>query len=152
MTHTLAHNLSLVRRLARVSLARTLVVALGASAAVLMAGCATTAPKTPEEAVQQRATARWASMVKHDFAKAYTYFTPYIKATTTPEAYVAEMGQGNAWTAADVVGVTCEQQLCKARVRIEVPSPLPGKFGGKISTHIDEDWVLVDGDWWFNRR
>ncbi len=119
---------------------------------LVLAGCAAFTPATPEQAVEKRANARWASMMKKDFAKAYTYFTPYIKATTTQDAYVAELGQGNAWLDVDVVSVTCEQQLCKAKVRVSVPSPMPGKFGDKITTHIDEDWVLVDGDWWFNRR
>ena len=142
---------SLQNDIARCAIRRSAIGALCITAAVL-AGCAAFKPATPEEAVTKRAQARWASMMQKDFAKAYTYFTPYIKATTTQDAYVAELGQGNNWLAADVVGVTCEQQLCKAKVRISVPSPIPGKFGDKITTHIDEDWVLVDGDWWFNRR
>lgn len=119
----------------------------------LLSACASSlSPHTPEEQVQARADKRWALMMKRDFAKAYDYLTPYKRASTTREGYVREMGDGSAWLGHEVVTVTCEQQLCKTRVRLEVASPMPNKFGGKIITHIDEEWVLVGGEWWFSQR
>ena len=91
-------------------------------------------------------------MLKRDFAAAYDYLTPYNRASTPRESYVRQLGEGSSWLAYEVVGVTCEQQLCKSRVRLDVASPAPNKFGGKITTHIDEEWVLVDGEWWFSQR
>lgn len=109
-------------------------------------------PGSPGALVADRASKRWAYMIKHDFKSVYEFFTPFYKASTSQEAYGREMANGNAWLAAEVIKVNCEQQLCNALVRIDVASPMPGKFGDKISTHIDEQWVLVDGEWWFSRR
>lgn len=109
-------------------------------------------PGSPAALVAVRANTRWQHMIKHDFKAVHGFFTPYNKAITSQEAYVKEMGNGNAWLAAEVVSVSCQQQLCNARVRIDVASPMPSKFGDKITTHVDEEWVLVDGDWWFSRR
>lgn len=121
--------------------------------ALVLSGCAgLLTPSTPEEQVRARADKRWGLMLKRDFAAAYDYLTPYNRASTPRESYVRQLGEGSSWLAYEVVGVTCEQQLCKSRVRLDVASPAPNKFGGKITTHIDEEWVLVDGEWWFSQR
>jgi hypothetical protein len=109
-------------------------------------------PGSPAALVAARANKRWEHMVKHDFKAVHGFFTPYNKTITTQEAYVKEMGKGNAWLGAEVVSVSCKPQLCNATIRIDVASPMPGKFGDKITTHVDEEWVLVDGEWWFSRR
>jgi hypothetical protein len=127
--------------------------ALLACMGFLLTACASMlSPRTPEEQVQTRADKRWGLMIKRDFAKAYDYLTPYKRATTTREGYLREMGDGSSWLGYEVTSVTCEQQLCKTSVRLDVASPMPSKFGSKITTHIDEEWVLVDGEWWFSQR
>lgn len=119
---------------------------------VALSGCGSLLHSTPEDAVKHRATQRWQAMQAKDFKKAYTYLSPFTRGITSEAAYLREMGNGNAWLATEVVSVTCEPQTCKTRVRLEVASPMPGKFGDKITTHIDEDWVLVDGEWWYSQR
>lgn len=107
---------------------------------------------TPETQVAKRAAMRWDSLRAKNFSAAYTFLSPANRASTTREAYVNALGDGGSWLAADVVAVTCEQQLCEAKVRIEVAPPVPGKFGDRITTHVDENWVFVDGQWWFNQK
>ena len=127
-------------------------IAAMAFAGVTMAGCASLVHRTPEEAVQYRATQRWQAMQKKDFKTAYRFLSPFKRSSTSESAYLREMGDGSAWLSTEVVSVSCEPQNCKTRVRLEVASPLPRKFGDKITTHIDEDWVLVDGEWWYSQR
>lgn len=119
---------------------------------IALVGCGALLHRTPEDAVKHRANQRWQAMLVKDFKKAYGYFSPFKRGITSEAAYLREIGDGNAWLAAEVISVTCEPQTCKSRVRLEVASPMPSKFGDKITTHIDEDWVLVDGEWWYSQR
>lgn len=123
-----------------------------ATVCVALVGCASLQPKSPEDAVKHRAGQRWAAMLVKDFKAAYKYLSPFKRATVSAPTYVREMGDGSPWLAAEVVSVSCEPQTCKATVRLDVASPMPRKFGDKIITHIDETWVLVDGEWWYSER
>jgi hypothetical protein len=125
---------------------------LALAASLVLAGCAGMFQRSPEQQVTIRSTERWQTMMAKDFRAAYAYLSPYNRGVMTEKAYLLQMGDGSAWQSAEVVRVTCEQQSCKATVRIEVPSPVPGKFGGKIVTHIDENWIFVDGEWWYSQR
>jgi hypothetical protein len=99
-----------------------------------------------------RAQQRWDALKAQDFKAAYAFMSPLQKAITPEAEYVRLMAGGNAWLNTQVVGVTCSQQICQTRVRIQAASPLPLKFGDNITTHVDEDWVLVDGEWWFKQK
>jgi len=47
------------------------------------------------------------------------------------------------------VKVDCpETTRCLANIRIDFVPLLGGRFGAKINTHIDETWLLEDGQWW----
>lgn len=128
-------------------------VMLAAITAWAVVGCAGMgAPVTPEAQVKQRAAERWEAMRAKNFRSAYAYLSPGFRALHTQDEYAQSMGDGNAWLATDVIGVTCEQQVCRATVRIDVATPMPRKFGDKITTHVYEDWVLVGSEWWFNQK
>ena len=128
-------------------------VVLATITALAMVGCTGMGtPATPEIQVKQRASERWEAMRAKNFRSAYAYLSPGFRALHTLDEYVQNMGDGNAWLETDVVGVTCEQQVCRATVRIGVAPPIPRKFGDKITTHVYEDWVLVGSEWWFNQK
>lgn len=125
----------------------TLVTALG------VVGCAgPSGSLAPEVLVKQRAASRWDGLKAKNFSAAYEFLSPAYRASTKPDAYVSALGDGSSWLAAEVVAVTCQQQVCDAKVRIEVAPPVPGKFGDRIVTHVDEKWIFIDGQWWFNQK
>ena len=56
---------------------------------VLLTACASFKPKTPEEIVKERATARWQAMIPRDFAKAYTFLAPSYRKIASAELQAA---------------------------------------------------------------
>ena len=97
-----------------------------------------------------RATTRWQALVKGDFDKAYSFTTQGYRAVVPKEAYRAKFGAALSWTGTEVVRVQCpESKKCIATVRIEF-IPMTGlRAGGTMSTHVEETWLLEDGQWWY---
>jgi hypothetical protein len=128
---------------------RRSILASGFVAVLLTAGCASLAPAKPEDAVRERATARWHALLAHEFKGAYEFNTPTYRAVRDYDKFRAIFGNGTAWTGAEVVGVTCETAVkCTARIRIDA-KPLYGtRFGDTISTHVDEAWLKEGEQWW----
>lgn len=149
MTQTMQHMFNTVLR-ASVAQKSVLGAALAAS---FLAGCASLAPAPPEERVRARATERWQALVAYQMDKAYAFTTPAYRAVTSFERDRARYGSAAQWLGAEVIRVNCEPEKCTARVRIDVKPIVPG-FGGKttLSTHADEIWLLVDGQWWLHRE
>lgn len=106
---------------------------------------------TPQQAqVRDRAAARWQTLLAGDLAKAYTFTTPAFKKNTTETAYVAGLGKAQ-WHGAEVIYVTCATpESCVARVRVDLKVALPRTTMNKITTHVDENWLLDEGQWWLS--
>lgn len=117
-------------------------------AAVLLAGCASMAPQTPEEQVRQRAEARWNALIKRDFATAYTYSPPSYRAIVPESAYRSRFGSAARWKGVQIHEVTCEAERCTAKLRMETEVLQPPFTGQIVTTHFDEVWVREDGQWW----
>ena len=120
-------------------------LALGA---LTLAGCAAFAPATPEQAVQQRATAYWKARVAGQVDKAYALSTPSYRKLRTEAQFKMQFGAGASVQDAEVTKVTCEAEKCTTQIKISVKPALTGLKVGTIATHMDEIWVLEDGQWW----
>jgi len=120
--------------------------------AAWLAGCAALAPtpKTPEEIVLARANARWAAMLKADFATAYGYLAPGVRAVVTEKAFAGRYGGTAHWTLAEAKRVQCPTaSKCVATIKIAAEILMPRmKKGDTVPTYFDETWVLQDGQWW----
>jgi hypothetical protein len=122
------------------------------TAGTLLSACASFQTK-PEDAVTQRANARWQALVKGDMAKAYTYNTPGFRAVVDFEGFKGRTGIAGRWHAAQVVNVTCDTpERCKAIIKLEFSTLMPGRSKDRITTHIDETWLLEDGQWWIFQK
>lgn len=130
---------------------RTLLAAVAIAASGVLAGCASLAPKTPEEEVRARAEARWAALIKRDFAKSYTFAQPGFRAVVTPEAYARRFGHAGQWKGAQIHEATCEAERCKVRVRLTTTINVPrfSKAIPEVVGYHDEVWVRDEGQWWF---
>ncbi|WP_051236195.1 hypothetical protein [Ottowia thiooxydans] len=130
---------------------RTLLASTAVLAGALVAGCAGFSPKTPEEEVRARAEARWDSLVKRDFDKAYSYAQPGFRAVVTPEAYKQRFGSAGSWKGAQIHEATCEAARCTVRVRLTTAINIP-RFSQTIPEVVgyhSEVWVRDGGQWWF---
>ena len=127
-------------------LMRTLSVA---SVCLLLSACAMAPKAPPEVLVQQRANERWQALIKGDFDKAYAYSTPGFKAVVDSSGFRGRTGIAGKWLGAEAIRVECDAPVkCKAVVRLDFKPLIYSKSFDKISTHIDETWLLEDGQWW----
>lgn len=126
---------------------------LSLSAALILSACASLGGGTPQEQVRQRATERWQALVGGQFSSAYSYNTPGFRAVVTPDGYRNRIGSSVIWVGAEVIGVNCsEVDKCLVRVRIDFKPVLGSMNDAKVSTHLDETWLLEDGKWWFFQK
>lgn len=130
---------------------RTLLATAALVSGALLAGCASLGPKTPEQEVTARAEARWAALVKRDFAKAYSFAQPSFKAVIKPETYERRFGNAGQWKEAQIHSATCEAARCTVRVRLTTKLNIP-RFAKRIPEVVgyhDEVWIREEGQWWF---
>lgn len=134
--------------------ARAFKTAIGtAIAAGVVAGCASSVSVSPEERVRVRATERWQALIAYQMDKAYAFTTPAYRAVASFERDRARYGSAAQWVGAEVQRVNCEPEKCTVRVRIDVKPIVPGlRRNTVLSTHADETWLLVDGQWWLHRE
>jgi hypothetical protein len=118
----------------------------------LLAACASLQTK-PEDAVTERANARWQALLKGDMAKAYTFSSPGFRAVVNLDGFRARTGIAGRWHSAQVVNVTCDTpERCKAVIKLEFSTLMPGFYKDRMVTHIDETWLLEDGQWWMFQK
>ena len=115
-------------------------------AASLLAGCAGLVPKAPEEAVKERAQARWDALVKGDLPAAYEYFSPGSREGFSLQSYENTIRKG-FWKKAEVKQVKCESsERCQATIGIEYEFQ-----GRRTPTGLQESWIKEGGKWWVVR-
>ena len=130
------------------SLFRRAALPVVAASMLLLAGCASMETGKPEEIVAKRAQAFWNARAAGQTDKAYALTPPSYRKLHTLEQF--QKNFGNAFTIKDVtvVNVTCEAEKCTARAKIDVNPALAGIKISTIATHLDEIWLLEDGQWW----
>ena len=117
-------------------------------ASIAIGGCASPGSSSPEDQVTKRASERWKYMLAKDMDRTYSYTTPGFRALVSVEAYRGRFGAAAIWLGAEVVRVECsEPAKCKAVVRVDF-RPTLGSANNKISTHVDETWLLENNQWW----
>jgi len=120
--------------------------------ALLLGACAV-APKPPAETMAQRVQKRWDIVVAGDLKAAYGFFSPALRESVSYESYLQSVLTRTVhWTKGEfreVVG--CEDVVCKVRVAIhyEVNGLAPGQGTFKSVRMVIEDWIEVDGIWYF---
>ncbi len=122
-----------------------------AGLALVLSACG--GPSEPEQTLEERVLARWEHMIERDFEAAWEYYTPGFRQTTPRLDFAHDMTRRPVrWTAAEVVGTDCEEELCRVAVELEyrVPGAPSGQSGMRLSRTIEDQWVLLDGQWWFS--
>ena len=124
--------------------------AFGASLAivVVLSACASVVGDAAG-VVKQRAEDRWSALVRGEFMQAYTYSTPAFRAVVTLDGYRNRFGGAVKWVGSEVIRVDCPEAVkCDVTVRVDYKPIMLGRVGGVLSTHVDETWLLEDGQWW----
>lgn len=128
----------------------TRLVGMPTVAAVVLfaAGCASLGASKPEDAVKQRAEAYWKARAAGQVDKAYELTSPSYRKVHTFDQYKIQFGKGASIKGVSVIKVDCEAEKCTVRTKVEATPALMGVSVGTIATHLDEIWLLEDGQWW----
>ena len=116
---------------------------------LLLAGCATSTPKTPN--VEERATARWEILLKGDLGGAYEYLSPGFRSSVSSLQYQRSILLKRVrWTSAKVKSSECEETTCSVSILLgfKVAGALPGVKSFDGTQDIAETWILTDGMWY----
>lgn len=122
---------------------------VAACALMLLSACA--APVSKESQVEQRATARWDTLLSDDLAGAYEYLSPGYRSSVSSLQYQrAILIKPVKWISAKYKESQCEETTCtvKMTVGFTVYGALPGVKSYSGTNDVDESWVLVDGTWY----
>ncbi len=118
---------------------------------LLLSACATT--NTPDkEPIAERAQARWDALLSGDLEKAYSFYSPGYRSTTSVIDFGVELRTKRVrWTSAAYREHSCEENRCSVAFDIGflVPKAVPGidEFRGK--SVIQETWIRSAGEWWY---
>ena len=120
---------------------------------LLLSACAATAEKVEKKAdsIEDRANGRWAALFSNDIEAAYAYLTPGYRSSVSLQQYHRVLAlQKLKWTEATYVESKCEATTCDVKflVGFTVYGALPGVKSYSGTQHVDETWVLVEGNWY----
>lgn len=103
-----------------------------------------------ESVVKARADQRWQLLIAGKLDDAYQMLSPGYRAVNSVEAYKDKLSPAVKWLSAEAVSVTCEtKDACVAKVKLEAKPIVPPSFrAGNIVTYLEENWILVDRQWW----
>ena len=129
-------------------LTRLVGMPIAAAVVLFAAGCASLGASKPEDAVKQRAEAYWKARAAGQVDKAYELTSPSYRKVHTFDQFKMQFGNGASIKGVSVVKVDCEAEKCTVRSTVEAAPALMGVSVGTIATHLDEIWLLEDGQWW----
>ena len=109
-------------------------------------------PEEKQAVVKERATARWAALIKGDYDTAYAYSSPASRKAVSVETLAGRRG-ATKYTAATVESVTCDAEACQVQIKLTYDYPaVQGKVMRGIQTPLTETWVLDKGTAWMVLR
>jgi len=129
---------------------RLYTAAAAALCASLLAGCASTAQPSPENAaLLERANQYLAARQAGDVDTAYSLLAPSLRAVTSKEQFVGRHGEKNHMQGGDLHSIICENEHCvlQRNFTFSYNFPILSK-GHNFSSYINELWIKEGYLWW----
>ena len=127
---------------------RTMV--LGMIIASTVSGCASLGLfQTPEERVEQRAQERLDALMARDMEKAFSFFSPAYRKTTTWQRFSGKYAGVTNWREATLKSVECEVDRCDVNISIRYQMIRPKVENTRTQKEV---WIEVGGEWYFYPR
>ncbi len=113
---------------------------------------------TPELSLQleQRVQERWLARIDRDYERMYDYSTPNFRSVFPKRLYVKGFSYGLDWELTGVEILNYDGDAAVASVAVRVMSKptkqtsQAGYFAGAVPMTIVEQWIYVDGEWWYS--
>lgn len=127
--------------------------------AIILAGCAATAPKDPmerQQLLEQRVAERWEYLLAKDFFEAWEYLSPGHRKVVSAESYARRLSISHVvWKEAEMVDLTCESaEVCRVSIAltVEVETGMPAARK-VISRQVSaESWIWTENNWFYVPR
>ena len=117
----------------------------------LLSACAAMRP--PPEPPEERSQKRWDALIANDYETAYSYFSPGYRSTVSIDDFrLAMMARTIRWAGATVVRThDCEELRCVVIVKVDyiARTRLPGVGSYAMAQGAEENWINMDGVWYF---
>ena len=129
---------------------RSMLVAGLCFSLVLLSACAT--KMSAENIIEERATARWETLLSGDLAGAYEYLSPGFRSSVPSLQYQRRLLLNKVkWTGAHYIESDCTETTCKVKISLDytVYGAIPGVKSFDGTQEIEESWVKVNGTWYF---
>ncbi len=134
--------------------------ALAVLIALLLAGCGKPDTLTEEQviALEDRVYARWQTKIAREFDKTWEFSTPTYRATFPQELYRFGYSYAVEWelTGIEVLDYHADAAVASVAVRVmSKPTKLTSSASraiGAVPVTIIEQWILIDGEWWYSAR
>lgn len=131
------------------SVPRHLYTMLTSCSLLLLSACATTA--RTENGIEERAMARWETLLSGDLAAAWEYLSPGYRSSVSSVQYQQSVVIKRVkWTGARYIESDCIETTCKVKISIDytLHGAIPGVQSFTGTQAIEESWLLVDGKWY----
>ena len=129
-----------------------LTILMVAGLVTVLSGCTMLDSRPPEEIVAERSLARVEALMDGDYDAAYVFTTPGYQSIETSERYGIRWAGVGMWEDVIVRDVTClpaeSPNLCKLSMEVRFKAMRQEEQ----TTALFEDWVLMDGVWYFSQK
>lgn len=118
-----------------------------------LAGCAAFDSRPAEEVVEERALQRIQALMSGDYETAYGLTTPAYRTLESQADYTRRWIGASMWREVGVARVVCaasDVEVTKCRVAVKITFDPPR--APETTTHMQEDWLKVNGRWYFYQR
>jgi hypothetical protein len=102
-------------------------------------------------ALEQRVTAKWEALIRRDFAVAYAFTSPAYRQAFSLDAFRRNFGGKVGSKHIEVVSVDFKGDDA-ATIGIKIHFVYHDPQSQKsldMATHVQESWILADGEWWY---
>ena len=119
------------------------------SSLLLLSACATVVPV--EKSIEDRAMARWNTVLSGDYAGAYEFLSPGYRSSVSFTQYQRSLLLSKVkWNGASYVGSECTESACKVEISLKFTlyGGIPGIKSFDGNDVIEESWVQSDNQWY----
>lgn len=107
--------------------------------------------KTDTEILQQRARARWESLIRQDWQSAYSFEPPAYRETYNLAHFKSRYGTSVSWKTIKIKAVELKTEYDIATVRLDLGYQflMPGAGVTKSTKPLVERWIKKNQQWWY---
>jgi len=122
------------------------------SIALAVSSCANLDAPLPEDIVAERSLKRVQLLMEGDIDDSYQFTTPGYRSIETAKRYGIRWAGVGMWNSVAVKSVSCKSSEAPTYCEVVLLVNFQTFRADEQSTLLFEDWVYIDGDWYFRQK